>query len=133
MITIRKTLRGNEQAKLLMSVPGIGEVLSYLILYEVGDISRFSSDKKFAGYCSLVPSTRQSAEHTYHGKTGRRGNLYLKWAFVEAAHRAVKKDPRLGTWHAKLSRRRGKGKATLAVARKLSVAVFHILQNGLVF
>lgn len=130
MRAIRKTLREIPECGLLMTVPGIGEVLAYLVLYEVGEISRFPSEKKFAAYCCLVPSTRQSADHTYHGRTGRNGNLYLKWAFVEAAHKAIKGDPYLGAWYERLCRKRGKGKAIVAVARKLAVAVYHMLRNG---
>jgi len=130
MRAIKKTLRETPEGGLLMTVPGIGEVLAYLILYEVGEISRFPSEKKFAAYCCLVPSTRQSADHTYHGRTGRNGNLYLKWAFVEAAHKAIKGDPYLGAWCERLCRKKGKGKAIVAVARKLAVAVYHMLRNG---
>ena len=112
-----------------MSMPGIGKILCYLILYEIGTIERFRTPHRFASYCTLVPSTHQSAKRIWHGHTGRRGNLSLKWAFTEAAHTAVRKDPALGAYYQSLSRRRGKGIAIIAVARKLSVGVWHILKK----
>ena len=127
--TIAKELASDPGAELLQSIPGIGGLSAYLILAEVGNIGRFPSAKKFASYCALAPSTRQSAETIYHGHVGRHGNRYLKWTLVEAAHKAVSKDPALGALAAKLRRKKGGGKAIVAVARKLSVAVYHILKR----
>lgn len=126
---IRKAISADPRAELLMSVPGIGEIFSYLILYETGQIERFASDKKYASYCALTPSTHQSANRIWHGRTGRRGNLNLKWAFTEAAHVAVRKDPALGAYYDALKRRSGAGTATIAVARKLARATYWILKR----
>lgn len=46
---------------LLLSVPGVGWVLAYTIASEIGDIRRFASPKKLAGYTGLCPLVRQSA------------------------------------------------------------------------
>ena len=77
---IREMLREDGRSKVLMSVPGIGEIFAYLVLCEVGQIERFASVKHFVSYCALAPMTRQSAEHVWHGHVGRWGNLCLKWA-----------------------------------------------------
>jgi len=69
---IREAVSGDARAELLMSIPGIGETFSYLILYEVGEMERFRSAKKFASYCALVPSTHKSASRIWHGHMGRR-------------------------------------------------------------
>ena len=95
----------------------------------MGDIARFGSEKKFASYCALTPGTRQSAERCWHGHTDRRGNLHLKWAMVEAAHRAVPRDPALRALCKKHQRTKGKGKAIVIVARKLAVAVYQVLSK----
>lgn len=127
---IRKTLSADARSELLMGVPGIAEVFAYLILYEIGQIERFPSAKHFASYCALTPQTRQSAEHFWQGHTDRRGNLYLKWAFTEAAHVAIHKDPALEALYQKHRRTKGAGKAILVVARKLAVAVYYVLKKG---
>ena len=127
---IRKNLRQDERAKLLMSVPGIGEIFAYLVLCEIGRIERFVSVKHFVSYSALAPTTRQSAGHVWHGHVGRQGNLFLKWAFVEAANIAKDKDPALGALFESLSRAKGESKAKVAVARKIAIAVYHILRTG---
>lgn len=127
---IRRTLKEDSRAALLMSVPGIGELTAYLLLHEIGDIRRFASAKKFASYCALVPRTRQSGERSWGGHIGKFGNLYLKWALVEASHVAVRKDPALGAFYEYKSRIKGKGRAIVIVAEKLSRAIYHILSEG---
>jgi len=124
---LRRRLRADPRSPWLLSVPGIGEMTAYLILYEVGDIHRFASAKRFAAYCALTPSTRQSADHCYHGHVGRAGNLYLKWALVESAHIARRYDPALAALHDRLRLRGGYNKATVAVARHLAIAVYQVL------
>jgi transposase len=127
---IKKSLRQDERAKVLMSVPGIAERLAYLVLCEVGDIGRFRTVKHFVSYSTLAPTTRQSAGRVWHGHVGRHGNLYLKYAFIEAAKFARKKDPALKALYESVLRGKGKSKATVAVARKVAVAVYHILKTG---
>lgn len=127
---IRKTVKEDPRAQLLMSVPGIGETLAYLILYEVGEISRFSSPKKFASYCALTARTRQSADRVWQGHISRQGNVYLKWALIEASHIAARKDPALTAVYNRKRRTKGSGKAIVYVARKLATAIYHMLQRG---
>jgi len=126
---LRGILKTDQRAELLQSVPGIGELLCYLVLYEIGDIGRFATHKKFASYCALTPTTHQSGATLWHGHTGRRGNLYLKWAFTEAAHTAARKDSALGAFYRRQKARKGAGRAALAVAHKLAVATYHILKR----
>jgi len=126
---IRRALKANPLAAMLQSAPGIAELTAYLILYEVGPISRFRRDKEFVRYCCLAPGTWQSAERRRDMPIGRRGNLYLKTAFTEAAQTAVRCDGSLGTFYKKLRRRKGTGKAMVAAARKLAVAVYHMLKE----
>ncbi|MBM3313542.1 IS110 family transposase, partial [candidate division WOR-3 bacterium] len=51
------------RAKLLMTIPGIGYLTSYLLLNEIGDIKRFPSPGKLCAYGGIVPIVRQSADH----------------------------------------------------------------------
>jgi transposase len=129
MVPLRRTLKRDPRAANLLSIPGIGEVLGYLILFEIGEIGRFPSAKHFGSYCALVPSTRQSADRLWQGRTSRQGNLYLKWALVEAAHTARKKDPDLGDLYSRLRRTKGSQKAIVAVARRLSTIVYRVLSE----
>lgn len=110
----------------LRSIPGIGKFFSVLIRYEVEDMSRFPSPKKFASYTSLIPSTHSSGERTYHGRITKQGNKYLRWALVEAVTGAIRVSPRLRIFYEKLKKRKGVKEAQVATARKLAEIIWHI-------
>jgi len=124
---IRASLSNDPRAKLLMSIPGIAHLTAHLLLCEIGDIHRFPSAKKLSSYAGLVPRVSQSAHHQYHGSITRQGNRYIRWAMVEAAQMAFTKDRRLALFYQKLKKEKGFAKARVAVARKLLVAVYHVL------
>jgi len=127
---IRVALKADPRAGIVQTAPGIAELTAYLILYEVGPVERFASEKEFASYCCLAPGTWQSAERRRDMPIGRHGNLYLKTAFVEAAQTAVRVDARLGAFYRRLRHRKGTGKAMAATARKLAVSVYYMLKRG---
>lgn len=130
---IHSTLAEDPRATRLQTIPGIGELTAYLLFYEIGPVERFPSDKHLSSYACLCSGNWESAEQRRTLPVGRRGNLYLKAALVEAAHTAVRTDPTLGTFYRKLKSRKGTGKAMVAVARKLAVAVYHVLRDNTVY
>jgi transposase len=69
----------------LRSVPGIGKILSLVLLYEIHDIHRFPRVQEFVSYCRLVKCAKESAGKRYGTSGTKIGNAYLKWAFSEAA------------------------------------------------
>jgi transposase len=126
---IRRVLERHPLGDLLQSVPGIAELTAYLILHEIGPVERFRGEKAFVNYSCLAPGTWQSAGRRKDVPIGRRGNLYLKAAFTEAAQTSVRHDARLGAFYNRLRRRKGTGRAMAAAARKLAVAVYHMLRK----
>lgn len=88
---VRELAQGDLRVKLLKTVPGIGEFFSVLIAYEVDDIRRFSSEKKFFSYIGIIPSTFSSGGRTFHGRLTKQGNKYLRWAIVEAIRPAIER------------------------------------------
>jgi transposase len=75
---------------LLMSVPGIAWVLGYTIAAEIGDIGRFATPKKLAGYTGLCPFVRQSGRRDDRGPLAESGPKYPRWALIEAATHAAR-------------------------------------------
>jgi transposase len=132
-IKIRRVVKEREDGLLLLSVPGIGFILAYLILVEIGDISRFPSTKKLCSYAGLVPCVHQSGAKSYHGHLSKKANRYLQWGMIEAAQKAKVIDPFLRVKAEKIHRKRGASVATAAVARHLLVAVYHILKEKTVY
>ena len=118
---------------LLRTVPGIGEILSLVILYEIHTIERFPTVQDFSSYCRLVKCKKESAGKSY-GTTGRKiGNAYLKWAFSEAAVLFLRKNPAAQAWLEKTANRHNKARALTILAHKLGRAVYFMLQRKTVF
>lgn len=124
---IKELLKPDPRAERLMSIPGIGLLTAHLLLSEIGEIGRFASAKKLCAYAGIVPRVSQSAEHCWQGTITKAGNRYIRWGVVEAAVKAPSKDQTLYCIYERIARRRGPKKARVAVARKILVAVFHVL------
>ena len=96
--TIRGQLRATPEGKRLRGLPGVGVVLAHTILAEVGDFGRFHSAKHLASYSLLAPRAFDSGEETDEAPKGRHvghiGRRTLKWAWIEAAHGAVRRGGR---------------------------------------
>jgi transposase len=118
---------------LLMTVPGIGWVLAYTIAAEIGDIGRFESPKKLAGYTGLCPRVYQSGAQDRRGQISRNGPKYFRWALIEAAVHAARSDVYRDHYQrtkTRLGRQRGAKVARVEIARKLSEAIWHMLTKG---
>ena len=117
----------------LLSVPGIGQTLSLIILYEIHDISRFPSVQDFVSYSRLVKSAKESAGKRYGTSGAKIGNAHLKWAFSEAAVLSLKQSAEIKKYKAKLVKKHGKAKALTILAHKIGRAVYYILKRKEVF
>jgi len=119
----------------LQSEPGVGEMLAVVIWTEIGTIERFGRAEQLASYAGLVPREHSSGGKFHYGRVRKDVNLYLKWAFVEAANSAVLNRQRCEYRHVdrlyqNVKPRRGHGKAIVAVARHLAEAAFWMLKKG---
>jgi len=103
---------------LLRPVPGIGEILSLVRLYEIHDIQRFSRVQDFASSCRLVTCAKDSAGKRYGTSGSKIGNAYLKWAFSAAAVLFLRANPAGQKYLARLEKTQGKGKALTVLAHK---------------
>jgi len=116
-----------ELAPFLMQLPGFAVVTSMTVLAAIGDITRFPSAKKLVGYSGLGASVHASGQTHHTGPITKQGRRELRTVLVEAAWSAVDHHP---YWHAEFARlvpSLGKGKASVAIARKLLVVVWHVL------
>ncbi len=117
----------------LRTVPGIGKILSLVILYEIHDINRFKRPQELASYSRLVRCARESAGKV-SGSGGKKiGNVHLKWAFSEAAVGFLRHNPDAKKFYDRLVHKHGKGKALTVLAHKLARAVYYIWKHDTVF
>ena len=117
----------------LRSVPGIGKVLGFTILYEIHDITRFDRVQEFASYARLVKCQKQSGGKTLGTSGAKMGNVHLKWAFSEAAVLFLRHTKEGKTLLARLEKQHGTGKALSILAHKIGRAVYDMRSRGTVF
>jgi transposase len=132
LITAAKQDRANA-LYLLRTVPGIGKILSLVLLYEIHDIHRFPRVQEFVSYCRLVKCAKESAGKRYGTSGAKIGNAYLKWAFSEAAVLFLRNNPAGQKLLTRLAKKHGKGKALTVLAHKLARAIYYMLKQGTAF
>jgi transposase len=99
-------------------VPGIGKILSLVLLYDIHDITRFPRVQDFASYCRLVKCAKESAGKRSGTAGSKIGNAHLKWAFSEAAVLFLRDNPAAQQFLARLEKKHSKGKALTILAHK---------------
>lgn len=115
---------------LLNTIPGIGRILSLVILYEIENIKRFPRVQEFVSYARLVKCTKESNGKKY-GSSGKKiGNAHLKWAFSEAAALFLKGNEQGKRYRQRLIKKHGKAKSLSILAHKMGRAVYFMLKNN---
>jgi transposase len=127
-ILAQAKLREDYQA--LRTVSGIGQTLALTIALETGDVSRFATPGDFASYARTVDSRRESNGKKKGEGNAKCGNKHLAWAFVEAAHFAVRYDAAIKRWYQRKCASSLSVVAIKAVAHKLARACWHVMKDG---
>jgi len=125
---IRRELKTDPRAQLLMSLPGVGEITAYSMLAEIGEIERFHNSRALASYAGLLPLDNESAEKDFGKRTGAHCNRFLRWAMIEAVTGAVTASGRMKSLYMRVKNRNKDKpqKARIAVAREL-IELSHLL------
>ena len=126
---LQERVRLRQEYGLLKSVPGIGQTLATTIMLETGTVARFANVGNFSSYCRCVDSRRESNGKKKGEGNAKNGNKYLAWAFVEAAHFAVRFCPEAKRFYERKRRKTNGTVATKALAHKLARACFHMLRE----
>ena len=134
---VRATSRLHEKARLLMSTPAVGPIVSLTFACAIDDPSRFSSSKQVGPYLGLTPKKYQSGETDYTGRISKHGDASVREALYEAAHIMLTKPTKgcsgLKSWAMRIARRAGTNKAKVALARKLAVIMLRMLKDNAPF
>ncbi len=119
--------------QILRTIPGIGKILSLVILYEIHNIRRFPRVQDFASYARLIRPKKTSAGKCYGSGNGKIGNSYLKWAFSEAVVLFLRETRETQPYIRRLEKKYGKDKTKGIVAHRLGRTVYYMLKNNTVF
>ena len=126
--------RMSVEADLLKTLPCVGEILSMVLMLEIGRVDRFPTAAHLASYAGLVPRVRSSGGHTRMGQVCGNVNRNLKWAFVEIGNLVVVNQRRLAGTHVvrlyqRVKRAKNHQKAVVAVGRHLAEAAWSVLSK----
>ena len=117
------------RVKLLMTLPGVDFTVAQSLLAALGDVDRFPTPEKAAAYLGLVPSTRQSAEHCFHGPITKQGRSHSRWLLVQAAQHLDRHPGPLGVFFRRLARKKNRNVAVVATAHKLVLIAWRMLRR----
>jgi transposase len=134
---LRAMARSDVRAQLLMSVPGVGTIVSLTYAAAIDDPARFKSSKIVGAHFGMTPTKYQSGETDHSGRISKIGDASVRAALFEAAHviltRPVKGCTALKSWAMRIAKRAGMKKAKVALARKLAVIMHRMLADGTPF
>ncbi len=125
------------KARLLMSTPAVGPIISLTYASAIDDPARFTSSKRAGPLFGLTPKKYQSGETDYSGRISKNGDASVREALYEAAHIILTKPIRgcaqLKSWAMRIAKRAGMSKAKVALARKLAVIMLRMLKDNVPF
>jgi len=122
-----------QQYELLLTIPGVGTILSLTIMLETGPIDRFDHAGKYASYCRKVPTRWTSAGKGKGSGNKKNGNRYLAWAFSEAAEFSRRFDPTIRAYYNRKASKTNFMIAHSTLAHKLSRAAYYIMRDQVPF
>jgi transposase len=126
---VQQAAEQNQNARLLLTQPGVGPITSLAFVLTMGDVKRFPRGKQVASYLGLIPREYSSGGHQRLGSISKQGNRFLRMLLVEAAQVAVRCDPQFRNEYLHRCYRKPKGVAKVAAARKLAIRLYWMLRT----
>src|SRR3989475_1260394 len=135
LIEMRRLLREQATAQAAIdqvyrSVPGIGEVVARTLATELGDMTRFANERALFSYTGLTPSEHSSGTAVRRGPISRQGSSRVRHLLVETAWRAIPRDKALKEIFDRIAATRGKKRAIVAIARRLTGRIRRWFRQG---
>jgi transposase len=118
-----------DEFKLLLTIPGVGNILALTIMLEVGDIRRFAKVGNYSSYCRCVRSERLSNGKKKNENNRKNGNKYLSWAYVEAANFAIRFCPKAKRFYQRKKAKTNGIVAVKALSNKLARASYYVMRD----
>jgi transposase len=128
---LRQQTRLDARVKLLMTHPGVGMLTALAVVHTLEPFQRFTRQRAVTAYAGLEPMERSSAERQRYLGISKAGSRLLRFLLGEAAQVAARFDEDLRPFYQRLAKRRGKSKATVAVARKLLIRCWIMLRDNI--
>ena len=117
----------------IVAFKGIGDVSASILASVIGDVNDFPDEGKLASYFGIVPRVDRSNETEHHGRITKRGSKLGRTTLVQCALVAKRYSPYLARYYNHIKRKRGAGKAIIALARKFLTIIYRTLKNQWIF
>ena len=132
---IEQLSRNEENCQRLMSIPGIGPLISTAMVAAIGAGDAFDRGRDFSAWLGLVPRQYSTGGKTILGRISKRGSRYLRTLFIQAAHVIMMRPQNwskfsFGPWLEEVSKRAHRNKVAAALANKLARIAWSILTSG---
>lgn len=126
-----------DSIKFLLSLPGIGWIISTVLLARIGDWRNLKNVRELAGFIGLTPCEKSTGEDVNKGNITRSGDSYLRNILIEGAWAAIAKDSELAEFYQRVYNRhpqdRAARKAIVAIARKLTTRIYAVLTQRRIY
>jgi transposase len=129
-VAIEQAALARADARLLMTHPGVGPVISLAFVLTVGRIERFAHSRELVSYLGLNPSEDSSGERRRLGGISKQGNSFMRMLLIQGAQTAVRGDEALHRQYCRLASKKHRAVAKVMVARKLAVRMFWMLKTN---
>jgi transposase len=130
---VKSQLKLRKEYMMLLTIPGIGDILGLTIMLEVGDIRRFAEVGDYSSYCRCVESKRLTNGKKKGENNKKNGNKYLAWAYVEAANFAVRYCAKAHSFYQRKKAKSNGIVAIKALSNKISKASYYIMRDQVLF
>ena len=130
---VKSQVKMRKEFLMLLTIPGIGNILGLTIMLEVGDIGRFAKVGDYSSYCRCVQSKQISNGKKKGENNKKNGNRYLAWAYVEAAQFAKRYCVKAQSYYQSKAAKTKPVVAVKALSNKLSKASYYIMRDQVAF
>jgi transposase len=135
---IETLAKSDDNCSRLMTVPGIGPIISSAMVAAIGNGAAFARGRDFSAWLGLVPKQMSTGDRTILGRLSKRGNGYLRKLFIQAAHVILLRPANwpkhsFGVWLARAASRLHPNVLTAALANKLARIAWTVLTQGRIY
>jgi transposase len=130
---VQKKVSLKESYRYLLTIPGVGKILSLTIMLETGPIRRFETVGDYVSYCRKAPSRWVSNGKTKGSGNRKNGNRFLAWAYAESSEFARQLYPEPRAYYQRKMQKSNPAVAHSALANKLARAAYYVMRDQVPF